>query len=329
MLNFIVSTGSWSGEEPDNKRPSTEPNTSLDSSSSSTRSYHLAPQQPLLETSLETRRRPLSWAGNGRGKGGLLEAGADLGLLQSHRMSHVAETGQLGPRIRRAESQIDKRAGAANVQPLVLETQSEPESAHRSNSMKPKKLGGMKQRQSTRSSRPSVKTTVPTAIPTTRTPDSEPDYHFMHLHAAPSAPAPVPRGLFETPMPTYLDNMSDTSSELDLGAVQDVERAKFVEESCSRPPPLEADTSDQPNHPRRSFQADRSSRVLRKVNSSFQVLKPGTLGPAEPAMAEIPAVRTNRAGHARRHSRKLYKQQALTESRRSSFIEIIYGNERH
>jgi hypothetical protein len=37
----------------------------------------------------------------GKGKARVVDSRADLGLLQSHRLSHVAETGQLAPRARR------------------------------------------------------------------------------------------------------------------------------------------------------------------------------------------------------------------------------------
>jgi hypothetical protein len=213
-----------------------------------------------------------------------LEPGADLGLLQSHRMSHVAETGQLGSRARHVGNTSNGRTSPINVEPLIPE----PE--------------------------PRIEVTLHA--------ESQVDLHFENPRAAPSAP--VPRGLFETPMPAYLDSMSDCSSELDLGVVQDVERTKFLDEPRPRCP-------SPGSKKERSFHAERDSKILRKVNSSFQVLQPGSFAPPKPAQIEpAHSVNGRKPDHPRRHSRRLHRKQGSgSSSRRTSFIEIIYGNERH
>jgi hypothetical protein len=130
--------------------------------------------------------------------------------------------------------------------------------------------------------------------------------------------------LFETPMPPYLDSMSDCSSELDLGAILDVDRTKYLDEprpSCPSPG----------NEEERSFYPERNSKILRKVNSSFQVLQPGSFEAPKPAKVEsAPSIKERKSDRSRRHSRKLHRKQGSGgSSKRTSFIEIIYGNERH
>jgi hypothetical protein len=229
-----------------------------------------------------------------------MEPGADLGLLQSHRMSHVAETGQLGPRARRAGNTSNGRTSPANMDlpapALRSEVEPEPEAE----------------------------------IIVWR--ESQVDLHFELPDTALPTPAQVPRGLFETPMPQYLDQMSDCSSELDLGVIQDVDRARFLDGPRARRP-SSGGTKERSPSPKqhRSFKAEHDSRVLRNVNSSFQVLQPGSFAPPdstkdEPALA----AKERKPDRSRRHSRKLHKKQGSgSSSKRTSFIEIIYGNERH
>lgn len=239
----------------------------------------------------------MAWSRKQKGKGRMLETGADLGLLQSHRMSHVAETGQLGPRTRRAGNASSGRASSVNLAPQSTEPESEPEL-------------------------PELDMTLPTL--------SQVDLHFETPTY--SFSAPVPRGLFETPLPPHLDSMSDYSSELDLGVIQDVIRTRYLDEPRPRcPSPGSKKERPSSSDERRSFQADRNSKVLRKVNSSFQVLQPGSFAAPEPFIAEpTPSIKSRKSDRSRRHSRRLHKRQGSnSSSRRTSFIDIIYGNERH
>lgn len=284
-------------------RPSTDPSTSLDSSGSSSRSYRRASQYTYTEPSSENERQPLAWSRKQKGKGRMLEAGADLGLLQSHRMSHVAETGQLGHRTRRAGNASSGRTSPINLEPPKLRPEMESES-------------------DPEPELPELDLTLPTL--------SQVDLHFETPSSAFSAP--VPRGLFETPLPPHLDSMSDYSSELDLGVIQDVIRTRYLDEPRPRCP-SPGGKKERPNSSgeRRSFQAERNSKILRNVNSSFQVLQPGTFAPPEAAIVEpAPSIKERSSDRSRRHSRRLRKRQGSnSSSRRTSFIEIIYGNERH
>lgn len=233
----------------------------------------------------------------------MLDSGADLGLLQSHRMSHVAETGQLGQRTRRIGNASNGRMSPVGLEPLNLKSEAEPESEPEPEL-------------------PELDMTFPTL--------SQVDLHFETSSSTFSAP--VPRGLFETPMP-HLDSMSDYSSELDLGVIQDVIRTRYLDEPRPRCPSpgskMERRTS---SGERRSFQADRDSKILRSINSSFQVLRPGTFAQPEAAIVEpAPSIRERSSDRSRKHSRRLRNRQGSnsSSSKRTSFIEIIYGNERH
>lgn len=233
----------------------------------------------------------------------MLKSGADLGLLQSHRMSHVAETGQLGQRTRRISNVSNGRTSPVDLEPPKLqpgaESESEPEPEL-----------------------PELDLTLPTL--------SHVDLHFETTSSTFSAP--VPRGLFETPLPPHLDSMSDCSSELDLGVIQDVIRTRYLDEPRPRCPSpgskMERRTS---SGERRSFQADRDSKILRNINSSFQVMQPGTFASPEAAVLKsAPSIKERSSDRSRRHSRRLRRRQGSTSSSgRTSFIEIIYGNERH
>ncbi|KAE9975751.1 hypothetical protein EG328_003003 [Venturia inaequalis] len=284
-------------------RPSTDPSTSLNSSGSSSRSYRRASQYTYTEPSSENERQPLAWPRKHKGKGRMLDSGADLGLLQSHRMSHVAETGQLGQRTRRIGNASNGRMSPVGLEPLNLKSEAEPESEPEPEL-------------------PELDMTFPTL--------SQVDLHFETSSSTFSAP--VPRGLFETPMP-HLDSMSDYSSELDLGVIQDVIRTRYLDEPRPRCPSpgskMERRTS---SGERRSFQADRDSKILRSINSSFQFLRPGTFAQPEAAIVEpAPSIRERSSDRSRKHSRRLRNRQGSnsSSSKRTSFIEIIYGNERH
>lgn len=233
----------------------------------------------------------------------MLESGADLGLLQSHRMSHVAETGQLGQRTRRVGNASNGRTSPVDLDLPTLKPEAEPESEPEPEL-------------------PELDLTLPTL--------SQVDLHFETSSSMFSAP--VPRGLFETPLPPHLDSMSDYSSELDLGVIQDVIRTRYLDEPRPRcPSPGSKKERRTSSGERRSFQADRDSKILRNVNPSFQVLHPGTFASPEAVIAEpAPLIKERSSDRSRRHSRRLRKRQGSnSSSKRTSFIEIIYGNERH
>ncbi|QDS74332.1 hypothetical protein FKW77_004434 [Venturia effusa] len=257
-----LTDGDQNSQRPSSEpRPSTDPSTSLDSGGSSSRSYRRASQYTYTEPSSDNERQPLAWHRKNKGKGRMLERGADLGLLQSHRMSHVAETGQLGHRTRRTANVSNGRASLANPEPPAQRSEPEPEVELETDTEPEPEL-------------PELDLTLPTL--------SQVDLHFETSSSAFSAP--VPRGLFETPLPPHLDSMSDYSSELDLGVIQDVIRTRYLDEPRPRCP-SPGSKMERPGSwgERRSFQAERDSKILRNVNSSFQVLHPGTFAPPETA----------------------------------------------
>ncbi|KAF2401530.1 hypothetical protein EJ06DRAFT_394967 [Trichodelitschia bisporula] len=77
----------------------------------------------------------------------------------------------------------------------------------------------------------------------------------------------------------------------------------------------------EPSEPKQSFEhKPHASKVLRKVNSDFEILHPGSLTAAAP---EHPLD----ASSERPRSRKLQKKRPSSEHDRPTFIEVIYGAE--
>jgi hypothetical protein len=205
----------------------------------------------------------------------------------------MTETGQLAPRTRRGDNASSSRASQVSMEPTIYGPGPEPESQAET--------------------QPEVTLQAECTV----------DLHF-DFESSPFTPsAPVPRGLFETPMPPYFDSMSDCSSELDLGAILDVDRAKFLETPRPRCPSPRAQKE-------KAFHADRDSKILRQVNSNFQVLRPGSFEAERAQVEQPPSIKERKPDRSRRHSRRLHRKQGSGgTSKRTRFIEIIYGNERH
>lgn len=199
---------------------------------------------------------------------------AQLDLLQSHRMSHVAETGQLTPRVRRPGNSGEWASVANNV-----------------------------------------------VSPEQRASAQGVDY-FVPRQKTPSPPLPV----------SYLNALEDYSSNSAATSTQDSHASNearqavplletyqprgphdYEEEAAGHPYAM-ATIQNQPEN-------QRHDPVLRKVNSGFEILRPGTFN-----INTSPTEDDEEAGRVeKRHSKKLQKKRrnSSSASKTSHFVEQI------
>jgi hypothetical protein len=190
----------------------------------------------------------------------------DLDLLQSHRMSHVAETGQLTPRVRKpgnsgewasvADNHISSINGVnyfvpqktpSPPLPAIIDPQLEPATTYASN-------------------------------------------HTQDGHASNEAKQGVP--LMESYAP----------------------RAAFYPDTYEPRGPHHQYSYDEVPYEVNTEQNHRDNQVVRKVNSGFEILKPGTFAPPTPEELELAE---------RRQSKKLQKKRRSSETRQSAFVESV------
>lgn len=204
----------------------------------------------------------------------------DLDMLQSHRMSHVAETGQLTPRVRKPGNSGEWASVADNIRsPQDIST-----------------VNGVDYfvpQQKTPS--PPL---PPVAIPTYDAPVPSASRSTQDYHAANQAKQAVP--LLETyaPRPFYLPETYQPRGPHNLHVERSYEEV-----------PIEVNTS----------QNQRDTQVLRKVNSGFEILRPGTLPIPSPEEEEKAAM------VEKRQSKRLQKKRRTSSagSRTSAFIEQV------
>ncbi|TKA73417.1 hypothetical protein B0A49_03037 [Cryomyces minteri] len=179
----------------------------------------------------------------------------DLDLLQSHRMSHVAETGQLTPRVRR-----------------------------------PGHSGEW------------------ASIATMKTPSENADYSITP-HSPLSAVDPPSPNPFATPTSDFV-----SSSTPDSHPATTADQAKPLLETYQ---PQQTLLEDEPSSPVEMADQRRESQIMRKVNSGFEILKPGSLDSvrldSNPRLSGVDGVAEKRI------SRRLQKKRRPSvESGRSS-----------
>jgi hypothetical protein len=214
----------------------------------------------------------------------VVDTKVDLRLLQSHRLSHVAETGQLTPRTRRIVPTSGDWSHTANFK-------------H-----------------------------------TTPEPEAEPETYFP---LPPPIATPFTAGLtgsFDEPLldpPLTAREVSSAQSEHAVATAEKLGHIfslgeKFPSFSISK----ETLEFPEPAHSKQSFQhSRRNSQVIRKVNSTFGILQPGTL--VSDTVTSSSPIETYK-DDSRRHSRRLRKSRPVSgERRRTSFLEFISGNDRH
>jgi hypothetical protein len=198
------------------------------------------------------------------------ESKVDLRLLQSHRLSHVAETGQLIPRTRHVVHSGDW-SDIEDLKAITPVARIEPE-------------------------------------------------HYLTLPQPTMLPPPeVVKDLHEQLLPDL--HLSFTAHEgHDVATAEKLGRITALGEEF---PVFSVSTetleAPEPAHSDQPFSHERrNSQVVRKVNSSFEILRPGTLGPQPPEPRPPTDVDKN---DSRRHSHRLRKNRTSTGERtRLSFI---------
>ncbi|KAF2471945.1 uncharacterized protein BDR25DRAFT_221724 [Lindgomyces ingoldianus] len=202
----------------------------------------------------------------------------DLDLLQSHRLSHVAETGQLTPRVR--------RPGNSGEWASVADNTRLPQDISTTNG-----VDYFVPRQKTPS--PPL---PPVAIPPEEVPVVPASSKFTQDgHASNQARQAVP--LLETYQPNAYQYHPQTYQP--------------------RGPQHEYEEEQPTQYDVKTGQNQRESQVLRKVNSGFEILRPGTFAPPSPE-DEKPA------GSEKRQSKRLQKKRRPSDgSRTSHFVEQV------
>jgi len=201
----------------------------------------------------------------------------DLDLLQSHRLSHVAETGQLTPRVRRPGNSGDWAAEHGRL-PEEIST-----------------VNGV-------------------------------DYFVPQQKTPSPPPAPVEDPSRVAPMPLSSQPLQDGH------VVNQAKQSVPLLESYA-PRPFYLPETYQPRGPHHQFSYEEvpievntsqnqrgDSQVLRKVNSGFEILRPGTFAPPSPEEEEKMA-----ANSEKRQSRRLQKKRRASSSgsRTSQFVEQV------
>lgn len=199
----------------------------------------------------------------------------DLDLLQSHRMSHVAETGQLTPRVRKPGNSGEWASMADNMR--------SPQEISTSNGVD--------------FFVPRQKTPSPPLGPIQDEPIASASNHYQDGHASNRTKQATP--LLETYAPP-LQQYEVPQTYQPRGP-----QHNYEEEAAYQ----EVETNQN---------ALRQSHVLRKVNSGFEILRPGTFG--EPTSPE----ETEQVTVEKRRSKKLQKRRTSSNaSRTSHFVEQV------
>ncbi|KAF2743118.1 hypothetical protein M011DRAFT_497116 [Sporormia fimetaria CBS 119925] len=201
----------------------------------------------------------------------------DLDLLQTHRLSHVAETGQLTPRVRRPGHSGEWASVADNVRA--------PHEISNTNG-------------------------VDFFVPQQKTPSPPPN-----PLAGPPLDAVDPRPADQYPAGQYPESHSGQRQAAPLLETYATQARQAPESYQPRGPDYEPEEALH-SEPQSGQSSQRQSQVLRKVNSGFEILRPGTLG--EPPSPEEDRTPTGE----KRRSKKLQKRRTSSSaSRPSQFIE--------
>jgi hypothetical protein len=145
-------------------------------------------------------------------------------------------------------------------------------------------------------------------------------------------PAAVVTDSHRTPLPDPPVAINDTSIAHEGHAVATAEKLGQIFSLGEEFPVFSVSTETlevpEPAHSNPPFSHElRNSQVVRKVNSSFEILRPGTL---ITQFIEPDSPVEHNKDDDRRYSRKLRKARTSTGERtRSSVTEVIYNNERH
>lgn len=191
----------------------------------------------------------------------------DLDLLQSHRLSHVAETGQLTPRVRKpghsgewasvADNQISSLNGVSYFMPQKTPSPPLP---------------------------PIVDPPEETEVVAPAVPAQDPQATNQNRQAIPLMESYAPKAAY------YPDTYQPRG-------------------------PHHQYSYDEVPYEVATEQNQRESQILRKVNSGFEILRPGTFQPPTPEELELAE---------KRQSKKLQKKRRTSgDSRPSAFVEQV------
>jgi hypothetical protein len=200
----------------------------------------------------------------------------DLDLLQSHRLSHVAETGQLTPRVRRPGNSGEWASVADNIR--------SPHEISTSNG-------------------------VDFFVPQQKTP------------SPPLAPLSGPP-LDALPLESnyHQDGHASNQARQGVPLLESYAPRTYQEPQTYQPRGPQYDTEEEPSQQevQTAQNSQRNSQVLRKVNSGFEILRPGTLGePTSPEEEKTPVTE-------KRKSKRLQKRRTSSSaSRTSHFVEQV------
>ncbi|ORY09066.1 hypothetical protein BCR34DRAFT_589548 [Clohesyomyces aquaticus] len=203
----------------------------------------------------------------------------DLGLLQSHRLSHVAETGQLTPRVRRPGNSGEWASVAENIR-------------------SPQEI--------------STHNGVDYFVPRQKTPSPP-----LPPVATPSEERPVAPVASKYNQDGHASNQTRQAVPL----LETYQPNAFQYEPQTYQPQGPQFEYDQEVPARREVHTNqnqgRESQVIRKVNSGFEILRPGTFGPPSPEEAQS-------ASGEKRQSKRLQKKRRPSDgSRTSHFVEQV------
>jgi hypothetical protein len=197
----------------------------------------------------------------------IVDPRTDLDLLQSHRMSHVAETGQLTPRVR--------KPGNSGEWASVAENQ--VGSANGVNYFMPQKS-------------PSPPLAV--AVDQPQQQATHASHHTQEDHAENEAKQGVPLMESYAPKAAYYPDTYQPRGPQHQYSYDEV--------------PYEVNTDQN--------QRESQNQVLRKVNSGFEIMRPGTFAPPSPEEHEL---------IDERQGKKLQKKRRSSEARQSAFVESV------
>jgi hypothetical protein len=202
----------------------------------------------------------------------------DLNLLQSHRLSHVAETGQLTPRVRRPGNSGDWASGLTD------------------NIRAPQDI--------------STANGVDYFVPRQKT--SSPPLEAL---SAPPKDAFAPSG---SRLPQDSQPLNQTKQSAPVPETYAPQLYQPPQTYQPRGPQYE--TAEGPSHQevQTAQTSQRQSQVLRKVNSGFEILRPGTFG-EPPSLEEDKPV----TGEKRKSKRLQKRRTSSSASRTSHFVEQV------
>jgi hypothetical protein len=190
----------------------------------------------------------------------------DLDLLQSHRMSHVAETGQLTPRVRKPGNSGEWASVADN----------QISSVNGVNYFMPQKT-------------PSPPLPAVTSQPQER--QQTASHYTQDSHASNEAKQGIPLMESYAPKAAYYPTTYEPRGPQHQYSYDEV--------------PYEVNTD----------QNQRDTQILRKVNSGFEIMRPGTFVTPTPEELEL--------AESRQQGKKLQKKRRSSETRQSAFVESV------